>query len=112
MDNVNKFAVDNMTTNIALDFESENLFRTCSVAINLVTSIEFNPIRCATMLCHIRQTWNGSVPIYFLRRGSAATSNATGDYVAVPERLGQNEEPASSNEERTEKNPSFVPKWI
>ena len=37
-------------------------------------------------------------------------SSATGDYVAVPERFGQNEEPVSRNEERTKKKPSFVPK--
>ena len=60
------------------------------------------------MLCHFGQTWNGS--IHFVLRGSTATTNATGNYVAVQERFAQNEEPASSNKERTTKKPNFVPK--
>ena len=62
------------------------------------------------MLCHFGHTRNGSVAIHFILRGRAATSSATGDYVAVPERLGQNEEPAGSNDERTKKDVFFLPK--
>ena len=62
------------------------------------------------MLCHFGQTRNGSVAIHFILCGITATSSATGDCVAVLKRFGQNEEQAGSNEERTSKKPSFVPK--
>ena len=42
--------------NIERDFKSENLLRTCSVVSNMVTSLEFNSICFATMLCHFGQT--------------------------------------------------------
>ena len=38
------------------------------------------------------------------------TSSPTGEYVAAPEPLVQNEEPAGSNEERTRKKRSILPK--
>ena len=82
------------------DFKSEYLFRTCSVSTNLVTSLEFNSTRCATTLCHFGQTRNGSVDPHFILLSSTVTSSATDSYVAVPERLGQNEEPASGNKKR------------
>ena len=41
---------------------------------------------------------------------STAESSVTSGYAAVPEHFLQNEEPASINEERTRKKPSFVPK--
>ena len=88
-----------MTVNIELEFRSAYLFRTRSVATNPVTSLGFKPIPCATMLCHFDQTRNGSVAIHFIFRGSAATSSATGDYVAIPARFGRNGELASSNKE-------------
>ena len=97
-----------MTKNTALDFQFEYLFRTCSATTNLVRSLKFNLIRCATMLCIFGQLRNGSVVIHFLLCGSNATSTATGDYVAVPERFGQNE--VGSNEERTINSPVFFPK--
>ena len=40
---------------------SENLFRTRSVATDLVTSLEIQPIHCAFMLCQFGQTRNGYV---------------------------------------------------
>ena len=43
------------------DFNSEYLFRMCSVVTNLARSLEFQPIRCATMLCHFGRTGNGYV---------------------------------------------------
>ena len=54
------------------------------------------------MLRHFDQTFNGSVATYFILLNSTAKSSATGDYVAVPERFCQIEEPA--------KEPSSIPK--
>ena len=86
------------------------MFRTRSVATNLVTSLEIQPIHCAIILCHYGRTRNGYVATYFILLSSTAVSSATSGYVVVPEHFGQNEEPAASNEERTRKRPSFVPK--
>ena len=83
------------------EFKSEYLFRTCSVTTNLATSLEFDPIPCATTLCHFSRTRNGSVANHFILFSSTASSSATGDYVAVPERFVQNEEPTCKNKERT-----------
>ena len=88
IDKVNKVAVSNM---ILLQSVTLKVY-ICSVATKLVTSLEFNPIRCATMLCHFGQTRSIYVRIPFILRGGTATSRATGDYVAVPERIGENEE--------------------
>ena len=46
--------------------------------------------------------------IRFILSASTEPSSATGDYVAVLESFGQNEEPAGSIEERSRKKPSFV----
>ena len=62
------------------------------------------------MLCQFGQTRNGHVATYFILLSSTAVSSATSGYVVVPERLGQNEEPACINEERTRKKPRFAPK--
>ena len=62
------------------------------------------------MLCHFGRTRNGMVATYFILLSSTAASSATSGYLVVPERFGQNEEPAGSNEQRTKKKPSFVPK--
>ena len=79
-----------------------------SVETNLVTSLEFNPIHCATTLCHFGPTPNGYVATHFNLLSSTAESSATSGYVVVPERFSQNEELASRNEERAKKEPSFV----
>ena len=86
------------------------MFRTDSVATNPVTSLEFQPIRCAFMLCHFVQTRIGYVVTYFIILSSTAASSATSGYVVVPEHFGQNEKTAGSDEERIKKKPSFVPK--
>ena len=52
--------------NIEGDLKSYYLIRRCSAAICLVTLVEFNPIRCDTMLCHFDQTRNSSVSTYFV----------------------------------------------
>ena len=96
--------------NIDSDFKTEYLFRTCSFATILVMSIESNPIRCATMLCHFGQTRNGSVATHFINFSSTETSSATSEYVAIPERFGSNEEPGNRIEERTRNKPNSAPK--
>ena len=83
------------------------LLRTRSVATDLVTSQQFQPIRCAFMLCQFGQTRNVYVAIRFILFCSTAVSSATSGYVAVPEHFLQNEEPACINEERTRKKPYF-----
>ena len=108
IDSVNGIALS-FTTNITKrDFKSEYLLRMCSVAIDLVTSLEFNPIRFATTMCHFRRTRNGYVATHFILLCGTAVSSATSGYVVVTERCGQNEKPASTNEERTRKKPNFV----
>ena len=62
------------------------------------------------MLSHFARTRNGSVVALFTLLNSTETSSPTGFYVAVPVRLGQIEELASRNEERTRNKPSFFPK--
>ena len=67
-------------------------------------------MRCSFMLCQIGRTRNVYVATRLILLSSTAESSATSGYVVVLEHFGQNEEPAVSNEERTEKRPSFVPK--
>ena len=86
------------------------LLRTRSVATDLVTSENLQPIRCAFMLCQFGRTRNVYVTTRIILLSSTAESSATNGYVAVPEHFLQNEEPACINEERTRKKPSFVPK--
>ena len=49
------------SVNCKSDFKSEYLLRKCSVATNLVTSLNFIPICGATILCHFGQLRNYSV---------------------------------------------------
>ena len=109
IDNVNKCAVSIRAIITERDLKSKYLFRTCSVATNLVTSLVFNPIRFAIMMCHFGRKRSSYVTIPFILPGCSTTRSATGDYVAVLECFGQNEEPASRNEEWTRKKLSFVP---
>ena len=81
----------------------------CSVVTHLLTSVEFRPIRCATMLYHFGRTRNGYIATRFILLSSIAENSATSGYVVVPERFGQNEEPVSRNEERAREKPSFDP---
>ena len=92
-----------------LDFKSEYLFCMCSVITNLVTSLEFNPIRCATTLRHFRRTQKGSAATQSTLFSSTAKNSATSGYVVIPERFGQNEEPACKDEERARKNLVLFP---
>ena len=106
---MNNFAIANTAIITERDFKNEYLFRMSSVATNPVTSIEFKPIRCATKLCHFGRTRNVYATTNFILLRSTAESSATSGYVVVLERFGQNEEPASRNEEQAKKKPSFVP---
>ena len=74
-----------------LDFEGDYLFCMCSVVTNLVTSLEFQPIRSATMLFHFGRTRNGYVAIRFILLSGTVESSATSSYVVAPERNGQSE---------------------
>ena len=80
-----------------------------SILTNLVTPIDFEPIRCAATLCHFRRTRNGYAPTHFIFLSSTEESSGTIGYVVVPERFGQNGEQAGRNQEPTKKKASFVP---
>ena len=58
----------------------------CSVATNLVTSLEFIAIHCVTTLCHFGRSRNGYVTTFFILLNSTAESIAKSAYVVVPER--------------------------
>ena len=106
--NVNKCSVCK-NTNTELDFKNEKLFHTCSVATNLVMSLEILPIRYSITLCHFGQTRSGSIATHFNLLNSIATSSAAGRYIIIPESFGQNEEAVAGNDERIKKKP-FAPK--
>ena len=103
------FVITKTANNTDRDFRSEYLFRMCSVVTNLVSSVEFKPMRCAATLCHFGRTRNGYIATYFILLSSTAESSATIDYVVVPERFGQNEEQASRIDERTKKSLVLFP---
>ena len=84
-------SLNSFTIRTELDFKSEYLFRTCSVVIILVTSPEFQLIRCATTLFHFGRTRNGCVPTRIFLLSSTAESSATSGYVVGPECSGQSE---------------------
>ena len=72
----------------------------CSVVTNLVTSQEFQPIRCATTLFQPGRTRNGYEATRIILLSSTAESSATSGYVFAPERSGQKEACANRNVER------------
>ena len=86
------------------------LLRARYVATDLVTSQNFQPIRCAFTLFHFGQTLDFYVATKIILVSSSAESSATSGYVAVPENFLQNGEPSVKNAERAKKKPSFVPK--
>ena len=77
IDSVNKFAIFIKKLITERDFEVGYLFRMYSVATNLVISLEFNPIRWATTLCHLGRNRNGCVATDIIRVSSTALSSAT-----------------------------------
>ena len=86
------------------------LLRTRYVATDLVTSQNFQPIRCAFALFHFGRTRNVYLATRIILLSSTAESSATSGYVAVPEHFLQNDEPPINNVKRARKKPSFVPK--
>ena len=75
----------------------------CSVATNLVTSVEFQPIRCATTLFHFGWPRDVYVATRIILLSSTAEGSATSDYVVATEGSGQSEAWASRNVERARK---------
>ena len=72
----------------------------CSVVTNLVTSLEFQPIRCATTLLHFRRKRNVYVATRIIFLISTAESGAASGSVVATERSGQNEAWANRNVEK------------
>ena len=71
--------------------------------------MEFNPIRCASTLCHFERSRNVFVATHFILFSSTAGSPATSSYLVVPELFGQNAKAASVIEEWTEKSLVLFP---
>ena len=101
---------NSLTIRTELDFKKEYLFRMCSVVTNLVTSLEFQPIRCATTLFYFGRTRNGYVATRIIFLSITAENSVASGYVVAPERSGQIGALASRNVERASKRPSLFPK--
>ena len=86
------------------------LLRTRYVATDLMTSQNFQPIRCAFTLFHLGRTRDVCVATRLILLSSTAESSATSGYVVATDRSGQSEAWASKNVEQARKKPSFVPK--
>ena len=63
----------------------------CSVVTNLVTSLEFHPIRCATTLFQFGRPRDVYVATRIILLSSTAEDSATSGDVAATERSGQSE---------------------
>ena len=74
-----------------------------SVVTNLVTSLEFQPIRSSTTLFHFGRTRDVYVATRITLLSSTAEGSATSGYVTATERSGQSEAWAGRNVERAEK---------
>ena len=72
----------------------------CSVVANLVTSLEFQPIRCSSKLFHFWWPRDVYVATRIILLSSTAEGSATSGYVAATERSDQNEAYAGRNVER------------
>ena len=79
------------------DFKSEYLICRCSVATNLVTSLELHSDLCFYAMPFLANY--GTVPFSPILTPIAALLQAvpTGEYGTVPERLGRNEEQKNIN---------------
>ena len=100
---------NSLTIRTELEFKSEYLFRMCSVVTNLVTSLELQPIRCATTLFHFGRTRNVYVATRSILLSSTSESSDTSGYIVATQRSGQIEALASRNVERARKKPSVFP---
>ena len=76
----------------------------CSAVTNLVTSLEFQPIRCATTLFQFGRTRDVYVATRIFLR-----NNTTNGYVVATERSGKSEARAGRDVERARKKPSSFP---
>ena len=74
-----------------------------SLVTNLVTSLEFHPIRCATTLFHFGRSRNVYIATRIFLLSSTAESSTTSGYVAATERSGQGEVWAGRNVEWAKK---------
>ena len=72
----------------------------CSVVTNLVTSLEIQPIRCATTLFHFGRPRDVYVATRIILFISTAEGSATSGYVGATEHSGQSEAWAGRNAER------------
>ena len=79
------------------------LLRTRSVATDLVTSQNFQPVRCAFTLFHFGRTRDIYVATRIILLSSTAESSGTSGYVVATERSGQSEAWVSKNVELTRK---------
>ena len=61
------------------------------VVTDLVTSLAFQPVRCATMMFKFGRTRNGYVTTRFILLKSTAQNSAISGYVVAPERSAQSE---------------------
>ena len=62
-----------------------------SIVTNLVTSLEFQPIRCATALFHFGRPRDVYVATRIILLSSTEEGSGTGGYVAATEHSGQSE---------------------
>ena len=97
---------------IQSDFKSEYLFRTCSVDTYLVTSLKISFRLLSYYVVPFWPTMEQFRIYSFHSFRSTATSNATSEYVTVPERLSKNEEQNSRKKERTSKTLSSSPNTL
>ena len=84
--------------------------RALYVATDLVTSQNFQPIRCAFALFHFGRIRAVYVATRIILLSSTAEGSATSGYVVATCHHGQIEAWASKNVERARKKPSFAPK--
>ena len=82
---------NSLTIRTELDFKSEDLFRICSVVTSLVTSLEFQPIRCAATPFHFGRTRDVYVATRIILLSSTAQGSTISGYVAATERSGHSE---------------------
>ena len=68
-----------------------------------MTSLEIQPIRCATTIFHFGRTWDVYVATRIIPLSSTAEGSATSGYVAATERSGQSEAWAGRNVQQARK---------
>ena len=77
IDSVNNFAITITAIITERDFKGEYWFRMCSIVTNLMTSLEFKSVRCATTPCQFGWARNGYIATQFFLLSSTAESSAT-----------------------------------